>query len=236
MNKIKAAIWETDFRKQIRRLVALSIFIEIVGILLSVIMFWPQITGAASAFQEAEQNLSLQEEFQNWHGEHDEQGRRDEYDRDRHEPEHEEYLRAILRRVPDPSVGAIVTVGAWGLFTLLLLAAWHLLIAAWLLREAARAQMNSWFWCLLGALIPWVALPFFLILRGFWRQYCENCGQWQKKAFFCSSCGSPLLKKCPSCGTECRTYARFCASCGKVLSAQPGEKNTEEEGKHDAEL
>ena len=37
-------------------------------------------------------------------------------------------------------------------------------------------------------------------------------------AKFCSSCGSPLARKCPGCGSEASDQARFCLACGHQLT------------------
>ena len=50
---------------------------------------------------------------------------------------------------------------------------------------------------------------------------CGSCGQNNRDgAKFCDSCGGLLSSGCTSCGTELREGAKFCDSCGTPVGAQ----------------
>ncbi|MCX6055106.1 MAG: zinc ribbon domain-containing protein [Chloroflexi bacterium] len=34
---------------------------------------------------------------------------------------------------------------------------------------------------------------------------------------FCLHCGSPIVKKCPKCGTDVPPNGKFCLECGEKL-------------------
>lgn len=228
MKKLSTKVMSMEFGKAAKRLVILTLIVAVAGALLSALLLWPQISGAVSAIRagEASERFHIEQNIDGWQNDNHRGGG----DREGHEGEDGWQLRAALSGVPTPSAGALITVGVWGLLLALLLAAWHLLIAAWLFRTSNRAWMHQWLWLLLGLAAPWAAVPAFLILRGFLRQHCPACGQWQRKGSFCIGCGTPLLKKCPACGAECQVESRFCGSCGKPLTTPSTEKNTEEEG------
>ncbi len=46
---------------------------------------------------------------------------------------------------------------------------------------------------------------------------CPHCGNKTKKGKFCSECGQLLVNKCPKCGTEVPSGAKFCLECGSKL-------------------
>ena len=46
---------------------------------------------------------------------------------------------------------------------------------------------------------------------------CPHCGNKTKKGKFCSECGQPLVNKCPKCGAEVPSGAKFCLECGTQL-------------------
>lgn len=46
---------------------------------------------------------------------------------------------------------------------------------------------------------------------------CPACGKETVKGKFCSECGAPLVRKCPSCGFELSPGAKFCPECGEKL-------------------
>jgi class 3 adenylate cyclase/predicted ATPase len=53
---------------------------------------------------------------------------------------------------------------------------------------------------------------------------CASCGKGNPDgAKFCSTCGTPLARRCPSCHAEVAPIARFCHECGTALGsvAQP---------------
>ena len=43
---------------------------------------------------------------------------------------------------------------------------------------------------------------------------CPTCGMKTPKGKFCMECGQPLINKCPNCGNEIPTGAKFCPECG----------------------
>lgn len=48
---------------------------------------------------------------------------------------------------------------------------------------------------------------------------CPNCGtENPSNAKFCSNCGSSLVSRCANCGSELPPGARFCMSCGQPVS------------------
>jgi class 3 adenylate cyclase/tetratricopeptide (TPR) repeat protein len=50
---------------------------------------------------------------------------------------------------------------------------------------------------------------------------CPNCGAAEQTGKFCSECGTPLARSCPSCGAALGGTEKFCAECGSPL--QPAE-------------
>lgn len=46
---------------------------------------------------------------------------------------------------------------------------------------------------------------------------CPACGKKIKKGKFCLECGASLVNKCPKCGAEVPTGAKFCFECGEKL-------------------
>ncbi|MBO5721873.1 MAG: SPFH domain-containing protein [Lentisphaeria bacterium] len=47
---------------------------------------------------------------------------------------------------------------------------------------------------------------------------CPNCHARVAKGKFCSECGTPLIKKCPTCQTELSPGIKFCSECGTKIS------------------
>ncbi|WP_083788756.1 zinc-ribbon domain-containing protein [Paraburkholderia atlantica] len=51
---------------------------------------------------------------------------------------------------------------------------------------------------------------------------CTNCGfDNLTRARFCETCGTMLTRVCPRCGRESAATARFCSECGAPLSEAP---------------
>ena len=46
---------------------------------------------------------------------------------------------------------------------------------------------------------------------------CPSCGQKTPAGKFCMQCGSPLVNKCPNCGTEIPAGGKFCLECGTKI-------------------
>lgn len=46
---------------------------------------------------------------------------------------------------------------------------------------------------------------------------CPSCGEKTPKGKFCMKCGTPLVNKCPSCGSEVPQGGKFCLECGTKL-------------------
>lgn len=46
---------------------------------------------------------------------------------------------------------------------------------------------------------------------------CKSCGKQTLKGKFCMECGAVLANKCPNCGLELASNAKFCLNCGQKL-------------------
>ncbi len=119
-------------------------------------------------------------------------------------------------QITEPSTGAKIILGVYGLLCLLIGISYWLLIAAWLYQAAEKCSMNGLFWAALGIFFNLAAVITFLLLRSR-KTICHSCGQRQNAAEYCRACGAPMQLKCSECGTVMDIRDAYCSHCGKNL-------------------
>lgn len=229
MSKIHEKIMQTDFAKNLKKLVIIMVCTALVGGGLSAVMLRPQIREAADSARRWEQDG--EKRYSSEDGDSDRQDddgdRRDDEehrngDSDRRDGR-EEHVRGEddffdHMAITKPSAGTLITVGITGLLMSVFMILFWLFVAAWLYQAAVLSDMDGLLWLIAGLIGNVFAAVIFLIFRNFTRIKCPSCGHFQQvKTQFCAKCGSALHKICVNCGASCGADDEFCHTCGKKL-------------------
>ena len=106
---------------------------------------------------------------------------------------------------------------------LILYAAFSLLLAVWVFRDARRRDFLPAMWGLLtliGNVVAW--LVYMLVRSRGVGSRCPRCGTVLRMGFaYCPACGAQVRRACPSCGRAAEDAWKVCPYCGKELPAPP---------------
>lgn len=131
----------------------------------------------------------------------------------------------------EPSTGAKVVLGVFGLICFAVFAVYWLAVAAWLYQAAEKAGFHGILWLMLALASNLFAAVLFILLRSFLTSKCGACGTWQdKKRKYCTVCGAAMHRTCPGCGTECKSGDSYCHGCGKKLDSSDSAETTNSGG------
>ena len=104
---------------------------------------------------------------------------------------------------------------------LILYAAFSLLLAVWVFRDARRRDFLPAMWGLLtliGNVVAW--LVYMLVRSRGVGSRCPRCGTVLRMGFaYCPACGAQVRRACPSCGRAAEDAWKVCPYCGKELPA-----------------
>ena len=106
---------------------------------------------------------------------------------------------------------------------LILYAAFTLLLAVWVFRDARRRDFLPAMWGLLtliGNVVAW--LVYMLVRSRGVGSRCPRCGTALRMGFaYCPACGAQVRRSCPACGHAAEDGWKVCPYCGKELPALP---------------
>ena len=106
---------------------------------------------------------------------------------------------------------------------LILYAAFTLLLAVWVFRDARRRDFLPAMWGLLtliGNVVAW--LVYMLVRSRGVGSRCLRCGTALRMGFaYCPACGAQVRRSCPACGHAAEDGWKVCPYCGKELPALP---------------
>lgn len=131
-----------------------------------------------------------------------------------HKFEHADFFDSA--QMTEPSIGARIALGVYGLLCLLIGVSYWLLITTWLYQAAEKCSMNGLLWAVLGIFFNLAAVLAFILLRSR-KAICLNCGQRQNTAEYCRFCGTAMRLKCSECGAVADICDAYCSQCGKSL-------------------
>lgn len=208
---------DMNFKKTARRFVLAALLIVILGGAVVGVAYRTQIQEAITYHQTyTERNDSKTQKVQG----QTVNGNKNEYfEKENGRARNHEFKRGDFfnsAQITEPSAGAKIVLGVYGLLCLLLGISYWLLIAAWLYQAAEKCAMNGFLWAVLGIFFNLAAVLAFLLLRSR-KAICPRCGQRQDTAEFCRACGAPMQLKCSKCGTVMDIRNAYCSHCGKSL-------------------
>ena len=106
---------------------------------------------------------------------------------------------------------------------LILYAAFTLLLAVWVFRDARRRDFLPAMWGLLtliGNVVAW--LVYMLVRSRGVGSRCPRCGTALRMGFaYCPACGAQVRRSCPACGHAAEDGWKVCPYCGRELPAPP---------------
>ena len=106
---------------------------------------------------------------------------------------------------------------------LILYAAFTLLLAVWVFRDARRRDFLPAMWGLLtliGNVVAW--LVYMLVRTRGVGSRCPRCGTALRMGFaYCPACGAQVRRSCPACGHAAEDGWKVCPYCGRELPAPP---------------
>lgn len=217
MKNLQEKMMTVSFGKLLKRWITAALCVVLLGGGVSAALLTPQIRETITAVQ------TIHQQKDQW--EHDFPS--DGYDREGEHKNRVEVEDVLRNSVTRPSIAAVLSIGVTALLCGLLALAFWLLVAAWLYQAAALSGMSGPLWGVLGLCGNVFAAALFAIVRSFIRKKCPSCERFQdKKAAYCTACGSAMSRKCPECGVDCPVYAQFCPSCGakqEIAEAKDGE-------------
>ena len=107
---------------------------------------------------------------------------------------------------------------------LVLYAAFSLLLAVWVFRDARRRDFLPAMWGLLtliGNVVAW--LVYMLVRSRGVGSRCPRCGTALRMGFaYCPACGAQVRRSCPACGHAAEDAWKVCPYCGGELPESPG--------------
>ena len=102
---------------------------------------------------------------------------------------------------------------------LILYAAFTLLLAVWVFRDARRRDFLPAMWGLLtliGNVVAW--LVYMLVRSRGVGSRCPRCGTVLRMGFaYCPACGAQVRRSCPACGHAAEDGWKVCPYCGREL-------------------
>ena len=102
---------------------------------------------------------------------------------------------------------------------LILYAAFTLLLAVWVFRDARRRDFLPAMWGLLtliGNVVAW--LVYMLVRTRGVGSRCPRCGTVLRMGFaYCPACGAQVRRSCPACGHAAEDGWKVCPYCGREL-------------------
>ena len=102
---------------------------------------------------------------------------------------------------------------------LILYAAFTLLLAVWVFRDARRRDFLPAMWGLLtliGNVVAW--LVYMLVRTRGVGSRCPRCGTSLRMGFaYCPACGAQVRRSCPACGHAAEDGWKVCPYCGREL-------------------
>ena len=108
---------------------------------------------------------------------------------------------------------------------LVLYAAFTLLLAVWVFRDARRRDFLPAMWGLLtliGNVVAW--LVYMLVRSRGVGSRCPRCGTSLRMGFaYCPACGAQVRRSCPACGHAAEDGWKVCPYCGRELPAPPAD-------------
>ena len=108
---------------------------------------------------------------------------------------------------------------------LILYAAFTLLLAVWVFRDARRRDFLPAMWGLLtliGNVVAW--LVYMLVRSRGVGSRCPHCGTALRMGFaYCPACGAQVRRSCPACGHAAEDGWKVCPYCGRELPAPPAD-------------
>lgn len=206
-----------DFKKTAKRFVLAALLIVILGGAAVGVSYRTQIQEAITYHQtytEGNDGKTQEVQGQSVNGNKDNYFEKESGRTRDHEFEHGDFFDSA--QITEPSIGAKIVLGVYGLLCLLLGISYWLLITAWLYQAAEKCSMNGLLWAVLGIFFNLAAVLAFLLLRSR-KATCPRCGQRQNTAEYCRACGAPMQLKCSECGTVTDIRDAYCSHCGKSL-------------------
>jgi len=218
MNKLQNCVMNMDFRKAARRFIIAALLIVILGGIVVGATLKTQIQEAITYHQTYDNGIDREASQVQAQTESDE---RDRYAGENHGMVHENENDGFLHsaQITEPSTGAKIVLGVYGLLCLLIGVFYWLLIAAWLYQAAEKCAMNGLLWAVLGIFFNLAAVLAFVLLRSR-KAICPDCGRRQDAAEYCRSCGAAMRRKCSACGALTDIRDAYCSQCGISLKQE----------------
>ena len=119
--------------------------------------------------------------------------------------------------VPTAVSGGKTAIKISAALAMLFFSVYWVLVALWLVKDAAKCKLPSLYWGLIGLFTNLVGVIVYKIYkRGM--ACCGGCGAAQpSEHIFCSFCGSQLGKCCEKCGWKVQPNDNFCHRCGNKI-------------------
>ena len=209
MNKLKEKVLQADFAKIGRRFLIAVIVFAVIGGVISGITLKTQIGDMANVYQNRKQILQDEKSTK--------QTVNTKEQKTKDEKDHLDKKEILKTYITPVSTGQKVILAVVGLVGVAFAVIYWLLVAAWLYKEAKRANMQYGIWFLAGLIGNLAAVVIFITVRSCIRVQCFHCKSWQKKTDYCSECGASMQMICPSCGEKVNREDHFCGACGKKM-------------------
>ncbi|WP_215532897.1 zinc ribbon domain-containing protein [Solibaculum mannosilyticum] len=120
--------------------------------------------------------------------------------------------------VTQPTAGAKITLGIFGMICLAAFGIYWLTVSAWLYQAADKIGFHGFLWFLLALIGNLFAVILFVLVRSILCSKCDGCGRWQdRKNKYCISCGTAMFDSCPDCEAIYRNGTLYCSNCGRKL-------------------
>ena len=217
MNRLQKRINNMNFGKTVKRFVLAALIIVILGGATVGLAYKEQIQEVITyhkTYTEKNDNKTREEQGQCFSGNNSNYFEKENGETRGRDIRHMDFFDSA--QITEPSTGAKIVLGVYGLLCLLIGIFYWFLIAAWLYQSAEKSSMNGLLWAVLALFFNLAAVLAFLLLRSR-KAICHNCGQRQNTAEYCRACGAPMQIKCWECGTAVDIRDAYCSHCGKSL-------------------
>lgn len=134
-----------------------------------------------------------------------------------------EFVAHIFAVVSYPALLGI-SLGRWLVIlagaAVLLFLAYALALPAWVFFDARRRNVDAPLaWAALTLVTNAIGWATYLVVRGWQRPACPNCGRALRPIFrACPHCGVQVRRACPSCGQVVNDQWSFCPHCTEALN------------------